>query len=74
MIDSPTVKALASTIVTFAVIFAVGTVTNAIGQNTAVQPTAPAANPYENVESETVAAHNHPDRSAPAADASHNTP
>jgi len=76
MIDSPTFKALASTIATFAVIVAIGAFTSAIGQDTAPRATAPAANPYENVDSEAnAAAHNHPDQSATASsDAAHNTP
>jgi hypothetical protein len=73
MVDSPTLKALASTIATFAVIVAVGTFTSAIGQDTAPRATAPAANPYENVAPDAnVAAHNRPGQ--PVSDAAHNTP
>jgi hypothetical protein len=75
MIDSPTFKALASTIVTFAVIVAIGAFTSAIGQDTAPRATAPAANPYENVDPEAnVAVHNHPAQPASTPDAAHNTP
>lgn len=75
MINSPTLKAIASTILTFAVIIAVGTFTNAIGQDTAPRATAPTANPYETVESDAATAtHNRPDRSASAANATHNRP
>lgn len=75
MIDSPTFKALASTIVTFAVIVAIGAFTSAIGQDTAPRATAPAANPYESVDSEAnVAVHNHPVQSVSTPDAVHNTP
>ena len=75
MIDSPTLKALASTIFTFAVIVAVGAFTSAIGQDTAPRATAPAASPYENVDAEAnTATHNRPDRPAPSTEAAHNTP
>ena len=70
MIDSPTLKALASTIATFAVIVAIGAFTSAIGQDTA-----PAVSPYENVDTEAnTATHNRPDRPAPSTEAVHNTP
>lgn len=75
MIDSPTFKAIASTVLTFAIIIAVGTFTNAIGQNTAPQATAPTANPYETVESDAATApHNHSDQSVSAKTATHNRP
>ena len=75
MIDSPTFKALVSTIATFAVIVAIGAFTSAIGQDTAPRATAPAASPYENVDAEAnTATHNRPDRPAPSTDAVHNTP
>lgn len=75
MIDSPTGKALLSTFLTFAFIVGVGAFTSAIGQNTASQPAAPAANPYENVDSETtVAPHNRPNEAAPETGAAHNVP
>ncbi|PSQ86458.1 MAG: hypothetical protein BRD42_04880 [Bacteroidetes bacterium QS_3_64_15] len=75
MIDSPTLKALASTIATFAVIVAIGAFTSAIGQDTAPRATAPAASPYENVDAEAnTAIHNRPDRPAPSTEAVHNTP
>ena len=41
MIDSPTLKALASTIATFAVIVAIGVFTSAIGQDTGPWRAAP---------------------------------
>jgi hypothetical protein len=75
MIDSPTLKALASTIATFAVIVAIGAFTSAIGQDTAPRATAPAVSPYENVDAEAnTATHNRPDRPAPSTEAVHNTP
>lgn len=73
MLDSPTLKAFASTIVTFAIIIAVGTFTSAVGQDTAPRSAAPAADPYENVAPETnVAAHNR--LGQPVPDAAHNIP
>ncbi|MFB6274271.1 MAG: hypothetical protein ABEL51_15405 [Salinibacter sp.] len=75
MIDSSTLKALGSTLLTFAVVLAVGTFTSAIGQDTAPRATAPTANPYETVESGGASAtHNHPSHAAPNAGATHNTP
>lgn len=75
MIDSPTLKALLSTVLTFAFVIGVGALTSAIGQNATSHSTAPAANPYENVESEpAAAAHNSPAQAPPAPDAAHNTP
>lgn len=74
MTDSPTLKAIASTILTFAFIVGVGAFTNAIGQNTGPNPEAPAANPYENVESESATAvHNLPGQPAFTTNAAHNT-
>ncbi len=73
MLDAPTLKAFASTIATFAIVVAVGTFTSAVGQDTAPHSAAPAADPYENVASETnVAAHNRPGQPVP--DAAHNIP
>lgn len=75
MTDAPTVKAILSTVLTFAFIVGVGAFTNAIGQKTAHSATVPAANPYETVDSETaVAAHNQPDQAAPSTGAAHNVP
>jgi hypothetical protein len=75
MIDSSTLKALASTILTFAIVIAIGAFTSAIGQDTAPRATAPAANPYETVETgPSTASHNQPTPPASAANASHNTP
>lgn len=75
MIDSSTLKALGSTILTFAVVIAFGALTTAIGQDTAQNVTPPTANPYETVDADAAAApHNHTDRSAPATNAAHNTP
>jgi hypothetical protein len=75
MIDSSTLKALTSTVLTFAVIIFVGALTSAIGQDTEPRAAAPTANPYETVESDaTPAAHNQPDRVQASAAAAHNTP
>lgn len=75
MIDSSTLKALASTILTFALVVAIGTLTSAIGQDTEPQATVPTANPYETVESDAgTASHNQPDRTPSATDVSHNMP
>jgi hypothetical protein len=75
MIDSSTLKALTSTILTFAVVVAIGALTSAIGQDTEPQATAPTANPYETVESDAAtASHNQPDRAPSSANAAHNTP
>ena len=75
MINSPTLKAFASTITTFAVIVAIGAFTSAIGQDTEPRATAPTANPYESVEPDAApAVHNQPDRAPSSADAAHNTP
>lgn len=57
--DSSTVKALLSTILTFVVIFSLGAVGNAIGQNTAEEPSALAVSPYAEAEvPPQVASHN----------------
>lgn len=75
MIDASTRKALTSTILTFAVVVAIGALTSAIGQDTEPQATAPTANPYETVESDAATAiHNQPGRTPSATEASHNTP
>lgn len=75
MTDSPTIKAILSTILTFAFIVGVGAFTNAIGQNMTQRAAAPAANPYQNVQSETaVATHNQPGQTAPETGATHNAP
>jgi hypothetical protein len=73
MIDSSTLKALGSTILTFAVVIAIGALTTAIGQDTTPRAAPPTATPYETVDSDP-APHNHPDRSVPASNAAHNTP
>lgn len=75
MTDSPTLKAIASTFLTFALVVGVGAFTSAIGQNTTPNPGPPATNPYETVESESaVAGHNHPGSSASTAEGAHNVP
>jgi hypothetical protein len=73
VIDSSTLKALVSTIITFAVVIMIGALTSAIGQDTVPRATAPAANPYQSVEADAAtAARNHP--AQPAPDAAHNIP
>ena len=75
MIDSSTLKALGSTILTFALVIAIGALTTAIGQNTAPRTTAPAANPYETVDTDAAtASHNHPNHAVSTRNAAHNTP
>lgn len=75
MTNSPTLKALASTVVTFAFILSVGALTNAVGQDTATAPASVAVNPYETVDSqERVATHNSRDQHAASATAHHNQP
>lgn len=75
MTNSPTVKALVSTVLTFAVIIAAGTFTKAIGQQTGTPSAVPATTPYEPVDPDPIVArHNHPDRQAPITKASHNLP
>lgn len=75
MTDSPTLKAIASTILTFGLVVGVGAFTSAIGQNTGANATAPATSPYENVESESATAmHNRPGQPVSTTDAAHNVP
>ncbi len=57
--DSSTVKALLSTLLTFAVIFSLSAVGSAIGQNTAEAPSTSTVSPYAQADAPSqVASHN----------------